>query len=152
MKKLFLSMCLALFSMSVFAQEKGDVFAGAQVSYGFDMKKPALGVKGLYHLTDQFRVDAGVDFWLEEHTPFVFSVNAHYLIDIAENFKVYPIVGVGYYDTTKNIFKHGNVLVNLGAGAQYNISEKIGIYAEPKYMIVKDAGQFYFSLGALYKF
>ena len=152
MKKLFLTMCLALFSMGAFAQEKGDVFAGAQLSYGFDMKKPAIGVKGLYHLTDQFRVDAGVDFWLEKHTPFVFSVNANYLIDIVENFKVYPIAGIGYYDTTKDVFKNGNFLVNLGAGAQYNINDKIGVYVEPKYMIVKDNGQFYVSLGAIYKF
>ena len=45
----------------------------------------------------------------------------------------------------------GNIAINLGIGAEYQLSEKIAVGAELKYQIISNFNQFVFGIGFTYK-
>ncbi len=167
MKKLFLTMCIALVSVVAFAQ-KGEKAVGVNLSYGTEISNLGIGVKGQYGLTDAIRLEAGFDYFLEKDGAKLWdiNVNAHYLFPIAEKIKVYPLAGLTYancsvgevivYDelgresTTSS--SDGKFGVNLGAGAQYDVNEKWAVNFEAKYQLISDFNQAVFGLGVSYKF
>lgn len=166
MKRVFLILCIALFSMGAFAQGKGDIAVGGNLSYGFNSETFAIGAKAQYYITDQIRAEANADYWLKKEgfTWYDAIANLHYLIGITDKVKVYPLAGVGYlgYSSSARDFHEGNVTIkvgsssggdvffNTGGGAQYSLTDKITISAELKYMS-KDSGQFWVSTGVAFK-
>lgn len=171
MKKLFLILCITLVSMEVFAQ-KGEKAIGLNLSYGTEISNLGIGAKGMYNFTNAIRVEAGFDYFLKKDyvSMWDINVNAHYLFPIAEKFKVYPLVGLTYtnwkldgnslmgdidgipmedenYDASTGKFG-----VNLGAGIQYDITDKWAVNFELKYQLISDFNQAVFGIGIAYKF
>lgn len=162
MKKLLLLVCAAVMSLSASAQA-GDKALGAQLVFGSETNNIGLGVKGQYYFTDQLRGEASVDYFFKNKGVSMWDINAnvHYLIDVADKFKVYPLAGLGY---TNWSYKYefpglpvvegsdGRLAINLGGGAEYELTKDLSVNAELKYQIINNYNQLVLGVGVAYKF
>ena len=162
MKKLLLLVCAAVMSLSASAQA-GDKALGAQLVFGSETNSIGLGVKGQYYFTDQLRGEASVDYFFKNKGVSMWDINAnvHYLIDVADKFKVYPLAGLGY---TNWSYKYefpglpvvegsdGRLAINLGGGAEYELTKDLSVNAELKYQIISNYNQLVLGVGVAYKF
>ena len=151
MKKLLLLVCAAVMSLSASAQA-GDKALGAQLVFGSETNNIGLGVKGQYYFTDQLRGEASVDYFFKNKGVSMWDINAnvHYLFDVANKVKVYPLAGLGY---TNWSYKYefpglpvvegsdGRLAVNLGGGAEYELTKDLSVNAELKYQIISNYNQ-----------
>ena len=162
MKKLLLLVCAAVMSLSASAQA-GDKAIGAQVVFGSETNNIGLGVKGQYYFTDHIRGEASFDYFFKRKGLSMWDVNAnvHYLFDVADKFKVYPLAGLGYtnwsykleYDNvTLAKGTDGRLAVNLGGGAEYELTKDLSVNAELKYQIINNYNQLVLGVGVAYKF
>ena len=162
MKKLLLLVCAAVMSLSASAQA-GDKALGAQLLFGSKTNNIGLGVKGQYYFTDQIRGEASFDYFLKNQGVSMWDINAnvHYLFDVADKFKVYPLAGLGY---TNWSYKYeyagapvvegsdGRLAVNLGGGVEYELTKNLNVNAEAKYQIISNYNQLVLGVGVAYKF
>ena len=162
MKKLLLLVCAAVMSLSASAQA-GDKALGAQLVFGSETNSIGLGVKGQYYFTDQLRGEASVDYFFKNKGVSMWDINAnvHYLFDVADKFKVYPLAGLGY---TNWSYKYeyagapvvegsdGRLAVNLGGGVEYELTKNLNVNAEAKYQIISNYNQLVLGVGVAYKF
>ena len=147
--------CMMLFSTAMFA-EKGDMWLGGGFSYGLssDYKNFGIGVKGQYELLENFRADAQVNYFFrhEDVAFFDINLNAQYLFG-EDDFHYYPLAGFAFLGYSENAvgfpseFKFG---YNLGAGAEFNFSDKVKVYGELKYQIVSGWGRIIPSIGVMF--
>lgn len=95
MKKLLLLVCAAVMSLSASAQA-GDKALGAQLVFGSETNSLGFGVKGQYYFTDHIRGEGSFDYFFKRKGLSMWDVNAnvHYLFDVADKFKVYPLAGL----------------------------------------------------------
>ncbi len=90
------------------------------------------------------------------------NANVHYLFDVANKVKVYPLAGLGY---TNLSYKYeypghsviegsdGRLAINLGGGAEYELTKDLSVNAELKYQIVSNNySQLVLGVGVAYKF
>ena len=162
MKKLLLLVCAVVMSLSASAQA-GDKALGAQLVFGSETNSIGLGVKGQYYFTDQLRGEASVDYFFKNKGVSMWDINAnvHYLFDVANKVKVYPLAGLGYtnwsykleYDNvTLAKGTDGRLAVNLGGGAEYELTKDLSVNAELKYQIISNYNQLVLGVGVAYKF
>ena len=170
MKKLLLLVCAAVMSLSASAQA-GDKALGAQLVFGSETNSIGLGVKGQYYFTDQLRGEASVDYFFKNKGVSMWDINAnvHYLFDVANKVKVYPLAGLGYTNwsytndvivieengnkrTTEYKGSDGRLAINLGGGAEYELTKDLSVNAELKYQIVSHYNQLVLGVGVAYKF
>ena len=191
MKKLLLTLACAMTSLFASAQAK-TAAVGLNLNYGTEIESLGLGVKGSYCFTDHIRGEASFNYFFpkDHFTMWEINANAHYLFNVADKFKVYPLVGLTYvhghwgnkysvgggnFDggvdlgdgdwgygapmrkangelTVKESYNTGKFGVNLGGGAQYDLTDNLMLNFEVKYSLVSDLDQCVISLGAAYKF
>jgi len=183
MKKFLFTMLIAAVSVCAFAQ-KGQKAVGLNLGYtpslekGIKVNNFGISAKFQYNLTDAFRseLNVGYDFKDKEIGFFTAAANFHYLFNVGDKFKVYPIVGVGYahldfglwgdlmemgdewaseygYDDEEESAPSKNkLLVNAGIGAEYALTDKLSVGAEVKYQYIKDACRLPVAIGLSYKF
>ena len=163
MKKLLLLVCAAVMSLSASAQA-GDKALGAQLVFGSETNSLGFGVKGQYYFTDHIRGEGSFDYFLKNKGISMWDINAnvHYLFDVANKVKVYPLAGLGY---TNWSYKYeypghsviegsdGRLAINLGGGAEYELTKDLSVNAELKYQIVSNNySQLVLGVGVAYKF
>lgn len=142
MKKVFLAACLALASVSAFAQDKGKISVGGNLSFLTDASNFGLGGKVRYGLTDQIRLEGGLNYYLpSDHvSAFEFTANAHYVFQLAPQWSVYPLAGLGYYSSRYSYrgfsSTAGEFLLNFGGGASYQLNSRLSLGAEVRYLLV----------------
>jgi len=184
MKKLFLTLLIAAMSVCAFAQ-KGQKAIGFNLGYtpclekGIKINNFGIAAKFQYNLTDALRseLNVGYDFKDKEIGFFTAAANFHYLFNVGDKFKVYPIVGVGYSrldfglwgdlmeigdewadeygyedDEDTSAPSKNKFLVNAGLGAEYALTENLSVGAEVKYQYIKDACRLPITIGLSYKF
>ena len=162
MKKLLLLVCAAVMSLSASAQA-GDKALGAQLVFGSETNSIGLGVKGQYYFTDKLRGEASVDYFFKNKGVSMWDINAnvHYLFNVANKVKVYPLAGLGYTNWSyKYEFEglpvvegtDGRLAVNLGGGAEYELTKDLSVNAELKYQIISNYNQLVLGVGVAYKF
>lgn len=117
-----------------------------------------------YNFTDKIRLEAGVENYVRknDHSMIDIYVNGHYLFDVMDKLQVYPLVGIGYgreavyYHTpTTPSGTHESMnrfIVNVGAGADYQLSDRLAANVELRYMYVCHFDKFPISVGLRYKF
>ena len=98
MKKLLMTLCVALIALGASAQEKGEQSIGAHVLYGTDVGNIGFGVKYQNCITDAIRLEAVGDYYLKTDgfSMFDVNVNGHYLFPLSDKVTVYPLVGINY--------------------------------------------------------
>lgn len=162
MKKLLLLVCAAVMSLSASAQA-GDKALSAQLVFGSETNSLGFGVKGQYYFTDHIRGEGSFDYFLKNKGISMWDINAnvHYLFDVADKFKVYPLAGLGY---TNWSYKYeyagapvvegsdGRLAVNLGGGVEYELTKNLNVNAEAKYQIISNYNQLVLGVGVAYKF
>lgn len=180
MKKLLLTLACAMTSLFASAQAK-TAAVGLNLNYGTEIESLGLGVKGSYCFTDNIRGEASFNYFFpkKHFTMWEINANAHYLFNVADKFKVYPLVGLTYVhghwsgldvnlgggdwgygapmrkangEITVKDNNTGKFGVNLGGGAQYDLTDNLMLNFEVKYSLVSDLDQCVISLGAAYKF
>ena len=175
------------------AMAQKDVKAvGLNLNYGSEIGNLGIGAKFQYGITDAIRIEPSLNYYLEKDGFGLWDVNAyiHYLFDVAEKIKVYPLAGLGYanvksswgfeYDEDYDYedfyslksrgwdedFDYGDyeeemeggstnsgeIVVNLGVGAEYQLNEKLSVGTELKYQIISNFNQIVFGVGATYRF
>lgn len=159
MKKILAIICAAIMGVaSANAQaEKGDFAVGANIVYGSMIKNIGFGARVQYNPLNNVRAELGMNYFISNDTyenMWDLNLNAEYLIGLwHEKLYVYPLVGISY--ATAN-FKSQNddkaFGLNLGAGAEYSLTEHIGVTLEYRHSIMKDIDQGVFGIGANYKF
>lgn len=164
MKKVLLTLACAMTSLFASAQAK-TAAVGLNLNYGTEIESLGLGVKGSYCFTDHIRGEASFNYFFpkDHFTMWEINANAHYLFNIGDKFKVYPLVGLtyvhGHWSNKYSVGGGGNFDdntgkfgVNLGGGAQYDLTDNLMLNFEVKYSLVSDLDQCVISLGAAYKF
>jgi outer membrane protein X len=180
MKKLFLPLIMGLATLGASAQA-GDVAFGVNLGVapvledGASVTNIGLGAKVQLGITDPIRVEVAANYWFKDNYFSVFDLglNGHYLIPVADRFKLYPLVGIGYgrvkasVDSDDDIWDYspsragGHVtwsssinrfLFNVGIGGEYAVSSRVSIGAEFKYQYMKDFSRMPISVGLTYKF
>ena len=174
MKKLLLTLACVMTSLFASAQAK-TAAVGLNLNYGTEIESLGLGVKGSYCFTDNIRGEASFNYFFpkDHFTMWEINANAHYLFNIGDKFKVYPLVGLTYVHghlsgldidlgdgdwdyngkiTVNSSYDTGKFGVNLGGGAQYDLTDNLMLNFEVKYSLVSDLDQCVISLGAAYKF
>lgn len=172
MRKLFLTAVIALLSIGAYAQ-KGQTYLGGQLAYPTDIESLGIGVKGGYGITDAIRAQATFDYFLKKNNVSWWDLNldVHYLFPLGNNIKVYPLAGLTYLrgsvdGVTQTVntqdgsvtvgsnesYSDGNLGLNLGAGFQYDLTDKLVLNAEVKFQIIKNTNQGVISAGLAYKF
>ena len=146
-------------SLSASAQA-GDKAVGAQLVFGSETNSIGFGV----NFTDQIRGEGSFDYFLKNKGISMWDINAnvHYLFDVANKVKVYPLAGLGY---TNWSYKYeypghsviegsdGRLAINLGGGAEYELTKDLSVNAELKYQIVSNNySQLVLGVGVAYKF
>ena len=128
-----------------------------------------LSAKFQYGFTKSFRGEllVGYDFKDMGISLFHASGNFHYLINLSERFKVYPVVGSGYgilfADFGMSAAHKSKFLINAGLGSEYDITDHLSVGVEVKYQYVthfsrdkyeyiKELSRLPISLGVTYKF
>lgn len=158
MKKVLFSLALVfLFSMGVSAQT-GSKEIMPKIGYQTEAERFLIGLEGRYFLTDNIRLAPSVEFLLpKDHlTGLDVNFNAHYVFPFEGGFKAYPLVGL---NVMNNRFSwEGESAsdtmfgLNLGAGAQYDITENGYLNLEFKYTVKEYTDVAYITLGYGIKF
>lgn len=164
MKKICLALvCAIVCSVAAFAQ-KGQSAVGINLGYsiGLDEPKPKnieLGVKYQYNLSDPLRLEAAFNYGLKsEHVSLMdYGVNVHYLFNVAESFKIYPLVGVGACTAkVEGGDSKTKFMAQAGVGGEYLLNEKLSLSLEIKYNYTKFYSEKFtripVMLGVAYKF
>ena len=167
MKKLFLTLCIALFSVGAFAQEKGDMAIGGSLNFSTDASMFGIGARYQYFFIDNLRGDGEFTYYFKKNGVSMFTVlaSANYLFNVADNVDVYPIAGLGFARSKVDAIdiSYGGIHVEsesasttdfigqFGAGGQYFFTDKLGANFEAKYQF-GHGGTFVLAAGILYKF
>ena len=153
MKKFIVLFSMMFFIMgSAFAQ-KGIQTAGVHLSYGTEIESFGIGVKYQYNITNNIRLEPSMNYFFEKNGIDMFDINAnaHYLFPMASNVRVYPLAGltVARWDLGKGTTRLG---VNIGGGAEMDITDDLILNFELKYQTVSDLDQAIFNVGVAYIF
>lgn len=101
---------------SLFASAQAKTAAvGLNLNYGTEIESLGLGVKGSYCFTDHIRGEASFNYFFPKNhfTMWEINANAHYLFNIGDKFKVYPLVGLTY------VHGHWNNKYSVGGGGNF---------------------------------
>lgn len=189
MKKAFIALCIAAAGISAANAQEGQMAAGINLGVAPCLEGDGaptnfgLGAKFQYNITDPIRVEADLEYWFKAKSISVFdiSANIHYLFDITDKLKIYPLVGIGYanlhasapkveiivpnipgmpdmseyleaLEDASDSSNASRFLFNIGVGADYDITDNLTANFEIKYQYLKDFNRMPISIGIAYKF
>ena len=138
MKKLMMIAAMMLMSIGAFAQE-GKMAVGANLgyaAYGNSYNPFGIGAKLQYEFVENIRGEFAYNYWFPKDKVGMmdFNLNFQYLFPVAEDIKIYPLVGVnmatqhGDIDEKESIFGF-----NFGAGAEYYLESNLKLNLDIKY-------------------
>lgn len=163
MKKVIIAACMMLIGLGNAFAQQGKQAIGGNLSYGTEIESVGLGLKYQYNITDQIRIEPSMDYFFKNNGLSMFDINAniHYLFPVASNARLYPLAGFTYTNWHLDLGKVGDYNVsgsdgkfgvNLGAGAEFNLSANWVMNLEIKYQLISDMDQGVFNLGVAYTF
>jgi len=166
MKKLILLLIVALaLTFNSFAQ----ISAGGGLVYGTEQETIGFNFRGQYNVWENVDVVGGFTIYLpnkqkqtlifttveSKTNMWAFDVDGHYNFELMDNLKVYPLAGLNISGVSVDVngtkTSDTEVGFNIGAGATYEITDKIAGLFETKYTI-GNYDQAVISFGALYRF
>ncbi|MBP5770393.1 MAG: outer membrane beta-barrel protein [Bacteroidaceae bacterium] len=165
MKKFVLSLCLALMSVGTYAQEyydegaaAGDWGLGFGINMGFGSGITNFGIqipKVQYYFASRTRAEFSFDYFMKtkETVDWDIALNIHpYIVPIKDTgLHIYPLAGITFMHRKILSENFGRLGFNIGGGVQYDITEKIYVNFEAKYLYVNDFDHGGFNLGIAYR-
>ena len=167
MKKLGL---LAIIFIALNFNSFAQISAGGGLSFGSGTKTLGINLRGQYTIMENIDVVGGLTFFFPKTTsqslPFIgtietkesawtFDIDGHYNFAINDQFKFYPVGGLNITGVSVKVngakSSDTKIGLNVGIGAAYSLSEKLGAFAEAKY-IISNADQAVITAGVLYGF
>lgn len=166
MKKLLLivaaTVCLAA---TASAQEKGDMAAGVHFAYGTGdgFSNMGIGAKFQWNVIDKLRLEPSFTYFLKKDYISMWDINAnvHYQFVLGDVVNLYPLAGLSVMGVKASVDlgEYGSASAsdtefgfNLGAGADFNLSERLVLNVEAKYKIGGNWSRFIALVGIGYKF
>ncbi|WP_111707209.1 outer membrane beta-barrel protein [Lutibacter citreus] len=142
MKKVIL-IIIILISFTQFIKAQTEVGSGILIG---TLSTIAVEVKANFGVSEKISISPSFDYYLMDtansYNFFLLGVDAHYNMEINNEFKWYPLAGLNYFVVSGDGYSSGsNFGLTLGAGANYNLSDNMKLYAETKY-IRSDLGLF----------
>lgn len=168
MKKILTLICALVLGMGVSQAQvhEAQTAVGANLVYGTEIKSPGVGARFQYGVLDQLRTEVGFNYFFEHkhNSCWDVNINAHYLLNVwNQKVYIYPIVGINY--TMMKYGRHteedGTVVAsdednhigfNVGLGAEYELTEHIGVNLEYRHTIIRSVDQGVIGAGINYKF
>ena len=138
MKKLMMIAAMMLMSIGAFAQGKMAVGANlGYAAYGDGYSPMGLGAKFQYEFVENIRGELAYNYWFPKDKAGVmdFDLNFQYLFPVAEDIKIYPLAGVNLAMQHGDAFEEKESIFgfNIGAGAEYYLSEQLKLNLDIKY-------------------
>lgn len=161
MKKFIVLFSMMFFIMGNAFAQKGIQAAGVHLSYGTEIESFGIGIKYQYNITDNIRLEPSMNYFFENNgiDQFDINANAHYLFPMASNVRVYPLAGLTFARWSFPQLIGGKFSndatrlgINIGGGAEMDITDKLMLNFELKYQLVNDFDQAIFNLGIAYMF
>ena len=161
MKKFIVLFSMMFFIMGNAFAQKGIQAAGVHLSYGTEIESFGIGLKYQYNITDNIRLEPSMNYFFENNgiDQFDINANAHYLFPMASNVRVYPLAGLTFARWSFPQLIGGKFSndatrlgINIGGGAEMDITNKLMLNFELKYQLVNDFDQAIFNLGIAYMF
>lgn len=162
MKKLFLALTLAVATIcSAFAQTGtigigGSIGAVPCLEDGVNITNFQVGARFQYGVSNDIRLEAAFEYGFEDKSISVFdlTLNAHYLIGVTNNFRMYPLAGIGYGNIHSSFAEESlnRFVFNVGVGGEVDIASNLVANLEVKYQYMKDFNRMPITLGIAYKF
>ena len=161
MKKFIVLFSMMFFIMGNAFAQKGIQAAGVHLSYGTEIESFGIGLKYQYNITDNIRLEPSMNYFFESNDidQFDINANAHYLFPMASNVRVYPLAGLTFARWSFPQLIGGKFSndatrlgINIGGGAEMDITDKLMLNFELKYQLVNDFDQAIFNLGIAYMF
>lgn len=155
---------MAFVGLCASAQSAGDMAVGVNIGFApclesnADLTNFGLGAKFQYNVTDPIRLEADMEYWFRAKSidQFDITVNGHYLFNVAEGFRVYPLVGLGYAHVASHFGSYSasidKFVFNVGVGCDYDVAENLAISAEIKLQYIQDFTRLPIQFGVAYKF
>ena len=139
MKKLIVLFSMMFFIITYSSAQKGIQSAGIHLSYGTEIETVGIGMKYQYNLTNHIRFEPSMNYFFEKDNIDMLDINfnAHYILPLENNIRVYPLAGVTFtrwnldlpdLDGWNNDGKKNKFGVNLGAGAELGIYNRLSIF------------------------
>ena len=161
MKKFIVLFSMMFFIMGNAFAQKGIQAAGVHLSYGTEIESFGIGLKYQYNITDNIRLEPSMNYFFENNgiDQFDINANAHYLFPMASNVRVYPLAGLTFARWSFPQLIGGKFSndatrlgINIGGGAEMDITDKLMLNFELKYQFVNDFDQAIFNFGIAYMF
>lgn len=152
------------------AQEKGDMAAGLQLGLGAGDGITNFGIGGKFqwNVIDRLRLEPSFNYFFEKDMVSMWDLNAnvHYQFPLGGTVVLYPLAGLSVMGVTVDVPKvdlgmfgsYGGsvsdteVGANIGAGADFNLSDSWAINVEAKYRISGEWSRFIATAGVAYRF
>lgn len=164
MKKLLLSLVVLLMGVSA-AMADNNMAVGVNLGPAPVIEGKGsptnfiIGAKFQYQPIQLIRLEAAVDFGIKDKACSTINAmaNVHFMIPVADRFYLYPLAGLGYgslkVDTGGNVnATFDKFAFNVGIGAEYEITDNVGLNFEFKYKYMEDYSSLPILIGATYKF
>ena len=136
MKKVLFVFCMMLISASSFAQA-GKMTLGFQGNYMLDSPNNfGLGANVGYEIIDNLRGVAEFNYFLKKDHVSYWNVeaNVEYLFRLGDAFTIYPLAGIDFLGcSVEDGGSDSKMGLNLGAGVEYALSDKLSLKAEYNY-------------------
>jgi outer membrane protein X len=171
MKKILTFVCLLMLGMGVGSAQvqKNETAAGVNLVYGSRIESMGIGARFQYGILDQLRTEVGFNYFFEHNhnTCWDVNINAHYLLNVwNQKLYIYPLVGINY--TMMKYGRHTEIIdgvsrevpsdednhigFNVGLGAEYELTDHIGVNLEYRHTIIRSVDQGVIGAGINYKF
>ena len=176
MKKLFITLCIAMIGIGAQAQQKGDIAVGARLGVNLTTLKITdwkvndhatqfgFGAFSQFSFTDHWRVGLDLTFHPMHNcvSDVQVSASAHYVFHISDKFKVYPLAGFilqfvhydDYVDGGSRISQDDDTDfgLQLGGGVEYHLTDKWFLSGEYKFQpgIFGDSHSFMGGIGYIF--
>lgn len=156
MKKFLLSIMCVVSAFCIARADSGDIAVGVQLDHGSCWNQIGLGARVQIGFTDELRLEPSFNYYFRQDDMATWDVdlNLHYVFDVADSFNVYPLAGLFVSNWDHEGWKDSDTRfgANLGAGAEYAITDVVALTGELKYMLTGDYRQLVTSVGVTFKF
>lgn len=166
MKKFIALICAAVIGIvaaNADPSDRGNLAVGVHINYGNLTESFGFGVRGQYNIIDHLRGEFAFNYFSKHNhlRAWDLNLNAHYMVNLWNNrLYIYPLAGLNYTMATWDAYEGNNyekdeenhLGLNLGAGAEFAVMERLSTFIEYRHTIERKIDQGVFSLGATYRF